>query len=140
MYSSEVDIPLVALTQSGTIELDAFPDEARPLVVHEIDPAATQIENVSKYKITLDFTETYDDLKIGMKGDVTIITGLRTDVLKVPARSVIENDEGEEIVRVLDEDGKLTEVPVTTGLESDSDIEILSGLSGGETIVVLIKP
>jgi division/cell wall cluster transcriptional repressor MraZ len=39
-----------------------------------------------------------------------------------------------------DEDGKLTEVPVTTGLESDSDIEILSGLSGGETIVVLIKP
>jgi multidrug efflux pump subunit AcrA (membrane-fusion protein) len=53
---------------------------------------------------------------------------------------VIENDEGEEIVRVLDEDGKLTEVPVTTGLESDSDIEILSGLSGGETIVVLIKP
>lgn len=139
MYTSEVDIPRVALTQSGYITLDAFPEENRDLVVHEIDPAATQIDGVAKYKVTLDFAKTYEDLKIGMKGDVTIISGFRKDVIKVPARSVIENDAGQKIVRILEKDGTVTEQPVEVGLESDSDIEVLSGLSGGETIIVLIK-
>lgn len=139
LFVSEIDIPKIVLSQSGSIELDAFPGVLYDVRVNEIDSASTEVEGVSKFRTKLDFLTPTDDFKIGMKGDVTILTGERKDVVAIPTRAIIENDEGEEIVRILKEDGTTEEVLVTLGLEGDSDTEILTGLSGGETIVVLVR-
>ncbi|MDD5025948.1 MAG: efflux RND transporter periplasmic adaptor subunit [Candidatus Peribacteraceae bacterium] len=138
MYTSEVDIPKVKLSQSGSIELDAFPGAKFALRVQEIDPAATDIDGVSKYRVVLGFVYPHEDLKIGMTGDAEIVTGERLSVLLAPVRSVLQNDAGEKIVRILD-NGEVIEKPVKTGMESDTDVEIIDGLEEGETVVVLIK-
>jgi len=138
MFLSEVDIPKILLSQSGSIELDAFPGINYALQVVSIEPGPTKIDGVSKYRVNLNFVHPHDEFKIGMTGDAEIITGERTDVLLAPVRSVIQNNGEGKIVRIL-ENGKVVNKPVTTGMESDTDAEIISGLAEGETVIVLIK-
>lgn len=138
MFLSEVDIPKVMLTQSGSIELDAFPGVQYALRVTSVEPGPTKIDGVSKYRVNLAFVHPHDEFKIGMTGDAEIITGERKDVLLVPVRSVIQKNGEGKIVRIL-EKGEIAEKPVETGMESDTDAEIVSGLTEGETVIVLIK-
>jgi len=138
MYLSEVDIPKVMLTQSGSIELDAFPGTRYALRVIGSEPGPTKIEGVFKYLVTLAFAFPHEEFKIGMTGDGEIYTGERKNVLMVPSRAIIQNNGNGKIVRIL-QDNAIVEKPVVTGMESDTDTEIVTGLTEGETVVVLIK-
>lgn len=139
IFASEIDIPKVNYGQSGSLILDAYPNREFWMRVAEIDPAATIIDGVPKYRIKLDFTDSVDNLlKIGMTGDLDIITDARDDVLFVPGRAVIKNEDDEDIVRVLN-GSKVEERRVYVGMETITDVEILSGLNEGETIIVLEK-
>ncbi|MBT4021645.1 efflux RND transporter periplasmic adaptor subunit [Candidatus Peribacteria bacterium] len=139
MFVSEIDIPKVELEQDSQVELDAFPGDPFGISVAEIDPAATIKDGVPKYRIKLDFTGSMENLKIGMTGDTDIITGGREDVLMMPSRAVLERDDGSFYVRVLQKDGIVEEKEIETGLEGSMDIEIISGVSEGEEIIVLMK-
>jgi len=138
MFLSEVDIPKILLSQSGSIELDAFPGVNYALSVTSVEPGPTKVDGVSKYRVSLGFVHPHNEFKIGMTGDAEIVTGERKDVILAPVRSVIDKNGQGKIVRVL-ENGKVVEKSVTTGMESDTDAEIVSGLAEGETVIVLIK-
>ncbi|MFH1443937.1 MAG: efflux RND transporter periplasmic adaptor subunit [Candidatus Peregrinibacteria bacterium] len=138
MFLSEVDIPKVQLSQSGSIELDAFPGVNYALKVTSIEPGPTKIDGVSKYRVSLNFVYPHDEFKIGMTGDAEIITGERKDVLLAPVRSVIQKNGEGKVIRIL-ENGKVVDKPVTTGMESDTDVEVVTGLTEEETVIVLIK-
>jgi multidrug efflux pump subunit AcrA (membrane-fusion protein) len=138
MYVAEVDIPLVMVSQSGSIELDAFPGVFDMLRVNEIGEAATDRDGVPKYRVKLDFLEAREAFRVGMTGDVEIITGERHDVVSVPRRAVIDGRGGGPIVRVF-QGGKTVERPVTVGMEgSEGEMEV-EGVEEGETVIVLIK-
>lgn len=138
MYVSEIDVPKLAVSLTGSIVLDAFRNEKLALRVADIDKRATDKDGVPKYRVKLDFLSPHEDLRIGMTGDAAIVTGSRMGVLSVPRRAVLENSEGKPVVRVL-EGSLLVEKSVVTGMEGDSDIEIVSGLKEGETVIVLVK-
>ncbi|MBP9850363.1 MAG: efflux RND transporter periplasmic adaptor subunit [Candidatus Peribacteraceae bacterium] len=139
MFVSEIDIPKVLLTQTGSIELDAFPGVEYDLRVGEIDPASTAVDGVTKYRVKLDFVYLHDNLKIGMTGDAEILTGIRHDVVSVQQRAILERDDGTQYVRIQNSDGTTEERTVTTGMEgSAGDIEV-TGVEEGETVIVLIK-
>ena len=59
-------------------------------------------------------------------------------MLQVPIAAVKQNGAGRDVVRVLDLDhgGKVTEVPVTTGLSEDSYLEVRKGLTAGQVVIV----
>ena len=140
VYVSEIDIPKIKREQIAELVLDSYPNRIFEMSVAEIDPAATIVDGVPKYRIKLDFTEKVDDLlKIGMTGDLDIITDAREDVLHVPGRAVIKNEQEEDIVRVLNSKGESVDKKVVMGLETITDVEIISGLSEGETIIILQK-
>lgn len=139
IFASEIDIPKVEHGQRGELILDAYPGRVFAMSVAEIDPAATTIDGVPKYRIKLDFAESVDDLlKIGMTGDLDIITNIREDVLFIPGRAVIKNEEDQDIVRILNGDTSEDRL-VTVGMETITDIEIVSGLEEGQEIIVLEK-
>ncbi|MBT4585555.1 efflux RND transporter periplasmic adaptor subunit [Candidatus Peregrinibacteria bacterium] len=139
LYASEIDIPKVQFTQSGAIELDAYPDRDFWMSVSEIDPAASIIDGVPKYRIKLDFAENVEDiLKIGMTGDVDIITDVRINVVHVPGRAIMKDKDGNYTIRLLI-DGEVVEKPIVVGMETDTDVEIISGVDEGDTVVVLVK-
>ncbi len=140
MHVSEIDIPKVHVTQSGSIELDAFRGTHFQLHVSEIDSTPTNQQGVNKYRVRLDFRYPHDELKVGMTGDAEINTGIRKDVVSVPLRSVIQSDLGMKIVRVMNDSSVVEEREVVTGLEGTNGyVEIISGVSEGETVVVLVK-
>lgn len=139
MFVSEIDIPKVKLTQSGSIELDAFRSVHMKLRVGDIDPAATDKDGVPKYRVRLDFVHPHPELKIGMTGDAEIVTGERRDVISIPQRAVVEDADGNDIVRVLTEGETVEERPVETGMEAATgDIEV-TGVKEGEVVVIFIK-
>lgn len=139
MFVSEIDIPKVQLTQTGSVELDAFRGTDFALRVGQIDTTSTDVDGVSKYRVKLDYVYKHDELKIGMTGDAEIVTGMKKDVVTVPLRAVIENDKGEKIVRVKNGD-EVEEKVVETGMEGEGgDVEIVSGVEEGDTVIVLTK-
>lgn len=141
MYVSEIDIPKIQLSQSGSVKLDAFPGEFFPLRVSQIDSSSTDRDGVSKYRVRLDFLDeaSAKRVKLGMTGDAIIITGFRTDIVYVPTRSVLERDDETEYVRVLSDNGDIEERTVQTGMEGEgSTIEVL-GVEQDETVIVLVK-
>lgn len=140
VYTSEIDIPKIDYDQIGELLLDAYPNRDFPVTVTEIDPAATIIDGVPKYRIKLDFPESFDDLlKIGMTGDLDIITDTKEDTIFIPGRAVIKNEKGEDIVRVLLGKDEVEDRSVVVGMETVTNVEILSGLEEGEIVIVLIK-
>ncbi len=140
MFVSEIDIPKVQATQSGSVELDAFPGTHMKLKVSDVDTAPTDKDGVSKYRVKLDFVHPHNELKIGMTGDAEVTTGEKPNVVFAPRRAVLERDDGTTYVRVFQEDGAVEERTVTMGMEGGAgDVEIVTGLKQGETIVVLTK-
>jgi len=140
VFTSEIDIPKIDYKQPGELLLDAYPNREFPVEVTEIDPAATIVDGVPKYRIKLDFPESFEKLlKIGMTGDLDIITDTKEDALYIPGRAVIKNEEGKDIVRVLLDDGEVEERSVVVGMETITNVEIIEGLDEGEIVIVLIK-
>lgn len=141
MYVSEIDVTKIQQSQSGSVKLDAFPGEFFTLKVSQLDDSSTDRDGVSKYRVRLDFLDQVESqrVKLGMTGDAMVITGFSKDVIYVPIRAVLEQDDGSEYVRVLKDDGTIEERVVQTGMEGEaSTIEVL-GVEEGETVVVLIK-
>lgn len=139
MFVSEIDVPRVRIGQSGSVLLDAFPGRPFWLTVSELDPTATEVDGVSKYRAKLDFEDETDALKIGMTGDSEIYTDFRENVIIIPGRAVSETDE-KKTVRILEKNGSVTDRTVETGMEgADGEVEVISGVSEGETVIVLEK-
>ena len=139
MFVAEIDIPKVKLSQTGSIDLDAFPNEEFVMKVSEIDPTATNKDGVSKYRVKLDFPTQDMRLKIGMTGDAEIYTNFREDVVHIPGRAVFTDGNGNEIVKIM-ENGDVVERKIKTGMEGEGgDVEVVDGIEEGETIFLLIK-
>ena len=69
---------------------------------------------------------------------IKVVDQQETNVLTVPIAAVKQNGSGQDVVRVIDIEhkGKVTDVPVQTGLTEGSYIEITKGLKGNETVIV----
>lgn len=137
----ESDVAKTRVGQTANVTFDAFGDD---LVfrgqLYSIDPAQKLIEGVVFYeaKVLLDPDQDLSAVKPGMSADVTVVTGERAGVLAVPSRAVLERD-GHKYVRV-PSDETFEERAVTVGLRADGGtIEITSGLSEGETVIVSIR-
>ena len=71
-------------------------------------------------------------LKPGMTADVDIITDKKTDVLYVPLEAIVEH-KGRKVVLVL-KDGKFVPRKIKTGLQDETHVEVIEGLTEGEEV------
>jgi RND family efflux transporter MFP subunit len=139
-YVPEADIAKIKTGDSARITLDAYgSDVLFPGSVTKIDPAETIIDNVPTYKTTLHFTENDSRIKSGMTANIDISTSARANVLFIPERAIITRNGGK-FIRAVAKDGATTDMLVTVGLKgSDGSIEILSGATLNETIIMAPK-
>lgn len=134
----ETDVVKMKVGDDATITLDALgPDTEFTGKVLTIDPASTEIQDVVYYKVKVAINETGDVIKPGMTADVLTKTESRENVLFVPSSAVLtKTDTNEKYVRVL-KDNKVEERTIQLGLKADDGkVEVLSGLSEGEVIVL----
>ncbi|NBV77263.1 efflux RND transporter periplasmic adaptor subunit [bacterium] len=136
VYVPELSIAKVKVGNTATVTLDALPDAQFEAKVISIDPAETVRDGVASYKVTLEFSENNARLKSGLTTDVTITTERRSDVLLIPEGAVTEKD-GDMAVVISRPDATSEERKVVTGeVSSTGLIEIISGLSVGDLVLV----
>ena len=137
----EADIAKVKIGDHADVTLDAYGEGIMfPATVTEIEPAETMVEGVATYKTTLLFNAPDERIKSGMTANIDILSDERKNVIYVPDRTVIRKGDGTTIVRIPTGTDTYREVVVTTGLRgSDGNIEIKSGITEGETVILYIN-
>lgn len=139
---NESNITNVAVGQNVALTIDAFgPEKMFSGIVTEVDPGATVEDGIVNYIVKISIQEKEESIKPGMNANVTITTGGKENVLLLPEPSIFEK-EGASYVHLLTDENKYTyeDKMVTLGQKGDGNlVEILSGLTTGDKVVVLNK-
>ncbi len=78
---------------------------------------------------------TEGQIKSGMFAELTIDTMSKQGILTVPVGAVIPKG-GQDIVYLVDGESRAQVAEVTTGIKNDQYIEIVSGLTAGQEVIV----
>jgi len=158
----ENDIISIAVGQHADIEVDALSDQVLTGVVAEIASSANtagagSTDQKTEFEIKISIVDPPETLRPGMTAGAELFTKTNENALSVPIQSVAvrtvdqlvmagenraeaekkytaDRDGFVEIVFCI-EDGKAIAKQVTTGIQSDDLIEILTGLEEGEEVV-----
>ncbi len=132
----EVDIAKITVGNTATVILDAYGSENPfTVTVTQIDPAETIIDGVATYKTTFAFSADDTRVRSGMTANIVVSTQKREGVLIIPFRAITLKD-GQRIVRLVKGEERLDQ-PIKLGLRGNNgDVEVVSGLSEGDTLVI----
>lgn len=130
----ESDIGKMQVGQKVTFTVDAYPGKTFTGVVSNVSQKATVVSNVVYYKVLVDVDEAENLLKPTMTARVSINVAASNNTLIVPLSAVKSNNGGQYVMVV--KNGKTQNTPVTTGITGDDKIEILSGLTESDQVVV----
>lgn len=130
---SEIDVSKVKLGQKATVKLDSLTDKTFTGKVATVDRVGSVTSGVTAYPVVIKFDTEAAEVLANMSATASIILDSKDEVLLVPS-GVIRIQGEQNIVRVL-KNKKEETVVVETGLTSDTQTEILSGLSEGDEVI-----
>ncbi len=145
----EADIGGVKEGQRVSFTVDAFPDDTFDGTVTQVRLEATTESNVVTYEVVI--AAPNEDLKLlpGLTANVTIYTAERQGVLSLPTKALrftpnqalmtpeqsIEDVQSESKVWKLD-GNVFRALPVKTGLNGGTNVEITEGLNEGDKVII----
>ena len=132
---SEEDIARIAVGDEAVIELTAYEDRDFSGTVESIDISSSSGQSTVSYNVTVAFTGDVSGVYADMTANVTFIQEQVTDVLYV-SNKAIRTEGTASYVKVKDADGTVRTVDVVTGFSDGVNVEIVSGLSEGEIVLV----
>lgn len=131
----EADVGRVQTGQRVNVILDAYPDESLNLIADSIDFSAhTTTVGGNAYTVETRLPlNTNTKFRVGMSGDAEIVLAKKSNVTVVSLASITDDNS------VYVQSGNNFEKrKVKTGIQSDTEIEILDGLKTGE--IVALQP
>jgi HlyD family secretion protein len=149
----ETSVPSLSLGQEARIRIDAYPNRTFKGEVTEVGgspilPAAGANQNAIKFLVKVLIKDPPTGVKPGLSVQADILTGFRAQAIVVPIQALVIRDreqkpgdaatgtpKDEEGVFLL-ENGKARFQPLSTGLLGELTLEVVSGLKGGETLIV----
>ncbi|MGN0776316.1 MAG: HlyD family efflux transporter periplasmic adaptor subunit [Candidatus Ventricola sp.] len=127
----ELDIPMVQAGQTATLSVDALPDLTLTGVVQKIAPLGNTESSVTTYDVYIELTGEVDSRVLGgmnVSGEIKVSSAQNTLLLSSEA---LKKDGDSWYVEM--QNGEYRQVEI--GMMTDSRVEILSGLSEGETVI-----
>lgn len=134
---TQIDAPKVKAGNKATVTFDAFPEKTFTGEVVSIDTIGTESSGVTTYPAIIKLDTEVDGLLPNMSAQATIITATKSNVLSVPTTAIV-TDNNTKYVRVM-KNKQVSQVEIETGLTSDSQTEVTSGLTEGDTIVTSVS-
>ena len=131
---TEIDTPKVSIGNKATVTFDALPGKTFSGNIVSIDTVGAVSSGVTSYPATIKLDVPDTQIYSNMGAQATIITNTKTDTLFVPSTSVTTVD-GSSYVKGMGKTGVPEENAVEVGISSDTQTEILSGLSEGDTVI-----
>jgi HlyD family secretion protein len=157
----EADIGQIREAQDVNFTVDSHPNYVFKAKVRQVRQAPVETQNVVSYLVIIDVDNLDGKLLPGMTANVEIITGAKTNVLRVPTNALRFSPRKEDREKVAKsktpstppkkEDPqpalylassdayKPTKKRVKLGLEGDEYTEILSGIKTGDKVLVRAK-
>ncbi len=129
VYESEIE--RVHVGERATLKLAALPSHAFAGTVQFVYPSVDR--DTRTLRVRLQFANPGLLLKPNMYGDVTLEVG-QVDALVVPAEALVDTGE-KQYVFVARAGGHFDPRRVRVGVRSGPNVQILEGLSAGETVV-----
>ncbi|SFR30058.1 membrane fusion protein, macrolide-specific efflux system [Lentzea waywayandensis] len=131
---SESDVSKLKADQAATVTVNAMAGTPVQAKVTTVDLTPTTANNVVQYGVSLALTQPPAELKPGQSASVEITVASAQGVLAVPAAAV-QTVSGASSVQVM-ENGVESRKTVEIGVRGDQYVEIKSGLSAGEEVVL----
>ncbi len=131
---TEEDYPIISVGQIVEVYFDARPEVTIQGKIDRIIPKRIEGDR-PRYNIYITLDEVPDGLVDGMTSDAAITIAKREGVLCLP-RSVVRASGVDEVSLKVWTGHTIEPRTVTIGLRGDSDVEILSGVSEGEQVVI----
>ncbi len=137
---SEYDAPNIELGQTVTMTSDGIPNTIYKGKIITIGNSASSQSAVSGSEtvvpIEISVENVDKNIKPGYNLDLEILTVDKPSVLNIPVSSVVKDKEtGKQYVFTIDESRNLKRVDVELGIQSDLNVEVISGLSENQKIV-----
>ncbi len=133
----ESDIGKIKLGQKARIRLDAYPDQPVDGKVFDILFEGKNVSNVITYGVKIRPDRVPPFFRSQMTANVNFLVKRKEDALLVPVAAVKDGPGGKKIVALPPgADGSSEMREVATGIETDEQVEIVSGLAAGEKVLI----
>ena len=133
----ETDVGHIKTGQRAVITLDAYPQETIDGHVEHVAYEAETVNNVTIYQVDIRPEDVPDFMRSGMTAAVNIIVAEQAGALTVPVDAIQNSPEGDTVLRRPARGfGQPKPQPVTTGVTDGKWMEIVSGLTEGDQIMV----
>jgi len=137
-YASEIDVRNIHSGDLARITLGDGSGRVFDAEINSIDPTEDLINNISNYKVTLNFRENISDLRSGVGASVSVAAEKKNNVLLVPGDVIFE--EGGKKFVYISKNGLREKKEIQTGIYgADATVEVVSGLSAGDNVFELNK-
>lgn len=134
MQVEEDEISTVYVGQEARIEMEALENKKITGYVTSIANTATYSSSGSKFKITVGF-ENDGEILLGMSAKCSIVLEKAEDVIAV-AKEAVQEEKNKKYVLVKDQNGQAQNIEIETGIENDAYVEVKSGLSKGDIVLI----
>lgn len=129
----EKDIPVIAKGKKAVVTVDAFPGREFAGTVTRFSDAVDL--STRTMAVEIDIPNREHLLKPGMFANVTLIVSERPNGLTVPTQSLLLDNRGPYLFFVNQDTARLARVAI--GTEENGRTEILKGLGGSESVIVM---
>lgn len=134
-YLSQTELGKIKVGDAVKATLDAYgKDTVFNATIITIDPAATISNGISSYKVIAEINNDDERIKSGFTANITIIDEKSSNAVNVPMTSILKEN-GKSYVLVKNKN-KIDMTEIKTGLTDGKNIEVVSGLNGGEEILI----
>ncbi len=131
----ETDIGKITLGQKAIVSLDAYPQVKIDAVVEHLYYESETVNNVTIYKVDLKPDKVPQFFRSGMNATVDFISETREDVLIIPLEAVIREKDQAYCLVSKGISGQAKQ-QVKLGLADERNIEVLSGLTAADKIII----
>jgi RND family efflux transporter MFP subunit len=133
-YVSEADVARIKVGDAAAVTLDAFgTGTVFPATITTIDGTETPVNGTPSYLITLHFAKPESQVRDGMTGNVHVVLAEHDDVIVVPSRLVLNDDNRYEVL--VQTPAGIERRQVQIGLVGDDGMtEITSGIDESDTL------
>jgi HlyD family secretion protein len=130
----EVDAPKLRIGQFARITIDALPGQTFPGKVRRVAPYVTEVEKQARtVDIEVDFEEIPErPLLVGYSADVEVVIERHENVLGVPTQAIRQGGK----VLLVNEEKRLVEHKLETGLANWAFTEVTGGLKEGDRVLL----
>ena len=130
---SEVDVPKVKVDQKATVTFDSITGKTFTGKVISVDRIGATTSGVTNYPAVVQIDTDNQEILPNMAATANIIVETKDNVLLV-LTTAVQTQNGQSTVSII-RNGQIQPVQVETGSSSETQIEIISGLSQEDTVV-----